>query len=128
MAILFNATLNGIVGLIIVFIACDLGQRMNDAFDEINCTLNRFDWYLFPIEIQRMLPMIKANTQKPVSLECFGSIACNREVFRKVGNDYSTIKSSKQSSLICFLVGILGFALRLFVFYGSPTTWRLECS
>lgn len=84
MSALLNAALNGIFGIILVFISCELGQRMGDAFEEIGITIGEFDWYLFPIKIQRMLPMIIADAQQPVEVECFGSIACTRETFRKV--------------------------------------------
>lgn len=76
--------LNGIVALTTVFIACELSQRLNDAFDEIDITFGQSDWYLFPIEIRRMLPMSYAVAQQPVSLECFGSATCTREVFESV--------------------------------------------
>lgn len=78
---------NGIFGIALVFIACEIGQRLTDEFDEIKLTIDKFKWYLLPIEIKRMLPMIKANAQEPVPLECFGSIVCIREVFKNVGID-----------------------------------------
>lgn len=83
MTILLPA-INGLVALALTYIACELGQRMNDAFDKIDTTLDHTRWYMFPIEIQRMLPMIHLIAQQPVSLECFGSIACSRDVFKDV--------------------------------------------
>lgn len=74
----------GIFATATVFIACEISQRLIDAFDDIDSTIERFDWYLFPVEIQRMLPMIIMYAQDPVSLECFGSIICTREVFKSV--------------------------------------------
>lgn len=76
--------INGSFAFATVFIACEIGQQMNDAFEKIYFTVTRFKWYLFPIEIRRLLPIIMANAQQPVSLECFGSIICSREVFKKV--------------------------------------------
>ena len=76
--------ISGFFALALVFIACELGQRMSDEFEGIDFTIDQFDWYLFPIEIKRMLPTIIAVAEQPVSLECFGSITCVREVFRKV--------------------------------------------
>lgn len=68
-----------------VFMICELGQRMIDAFDNnVYFEMSRFDWYLFPIEIKRILPTIILMAQKPVSLECFGGILCTREVFKSV--------------------------------------------
>lgn len=79
-----NASINGIFGLILVFIDCELGHRAADAFDKIHYTIERFDWYLLPIAIQRTLPMIYSIAQQPVELECFGSIASTREAFKNV--------------------------------------------
>ena len=79
--------INGIIAFAMVFIACEIGQRMNDAFDKIDFTIDQSDWYLFPIGVQRMLPTIIAVAQQPVSLECFGSITCTREVFKNVSNE-----------------------------------------
>lgn len=84
MSVLLNATLNGIIGLTLVFIACEIGQKMNDSYDEVSSTVDHFAWYLFPIKIQQMYPMIIVNAQEPIILECFGSIACSREVFKNV--------------------------------------------
>lgn len=73
-----------VFGFIALFIACELGQRTTDAFDGINDKIDQLNWYLFPIEIQRTLPMILANAQEPVTFECFGSFNCTREVFKIV--------------------------------------------
>lgn len=67
-----------------VFIVCELGQRMTDAFEKIDISMDHLDWYLFPIEIQRQLPMIIVVAQQSVLLESFGSIGCTREVFKNV--------------------------------------------
>lgn len=77
--------INGIFGLILVFISCELGQRMADAFEEIEITIDRCDWYLLPIKTKRTLLMIIANVQQPVEVGCFGSTTCAREVFKNVG-------------------------------------------
>lgn len=71
-------------GLSILFLACELSQRLGNAFTEIDRMIEQFDWYLFPLNIRRMLPIIIAVAQEPVNLECFGSISCNRAVFQKV--------------------------------------------
>lgn len=85
--VLLNATLNGCFSFVFMFMICELGQRMNDAFDKIDSTIEKLDWYLFPNEIQRMVPTIMAIAQQPVTLRCFGSIVCTRDVFKDVGID-----------------------------------------
>lgn len=107
MSVLLDAISFGALGLTLVFIACDLGQRTSDAFAGIDITIGQFDWYLFPIKIKRILPMIIANAQQPVLLECFGGITCTREVFRKVGIKPSNREvPSKLLSLLRVLVDI----------------------
>lgn len=65
--------------------SCEFGQQFSDAFEEVNDKIEAFDWYLFPSELQRMLPMIMVVAQQPVELKCFGSISAVREISKKVG-------------------------------------------
>lgn len=68
----------------LTFIACENGEQMTSAFDEILCVIGDFSWYRFPIEIQQMLPLLMIDAQKEVALECFGSVSCSRNDFKKV--------------------------------------------
>lgn len=68
----------------VMFMTCELGQRINIAFVECGEMVEQFDWYLFPAEIQRMQPMILNITQQPFELKCFGSTACDRDTFKSV--------------------------------------------
>lgn len=85
----------GIEGFVVVLMCCELNQRSSDAFSEINSTIDEWHWYLFPIQMKRMLPLVMAITQQPVDLECFGSITCSRKVFRKVRIKQTIRKSYK---------------------------------
>lgn len=67
-----------------VFIACELGQRTNLIFAECSDMVDQLRWYLFPVELQRMLPMILSYTQRPIEVKCFGSKTCDREAFKYV--------------------------------------------
>lgn len=68
----------------VMFIACEMGQRVNLAFNECNDIIDQFEWYSFPVEIQQMLSFIIHYTQQPVEIKCFGSAACDRETFKVV--------------------------------------------
>lgn len=68
----------------LLFVPCELFGQLSSKFDDINDRINRFNWYLFPLEMQRMLPLIMINAQQPVDFGCFGSFACNRDTFKKV--------------------------------------------
>lgn len=82
--ILWTSILYGFCGFGLVFSTCEIGQRFTKAFDEIDREIEQLDWYLFPIEIQRILPTIIINAQEPIVIECFGIISCNRDQFKKV--------------------------------------------
>ena len=69
-----------------IFLACELGQRISNAFEEIENVTGQCDWYLFPDEVKRMLPTILINVQHPVKLQCFGSFACCRNAFKMVSS------------------------------------------
>lgn len=67
-----------------LLVACELSQRVNVAFEECDKIIEQFDWYRFPLEIQRILPTIIIYAQRPVEIKCFGSMACNRAAFKDV--------------------------------------------
>lgn len=89
-----NHSENSLVLLVIVFetiysfgtlfLPCELSQRLCIAFCECGDIVEHFKWYLFPVEVQKMLPMILRFVQKPVVLKCFGSITTDRETFKNV--------------------------------------------
>lgn len=67
------------------FLACELGQRITNAFDDIDDVLRiELNWYSLPNKVRKMLPIILINTQEVVALHCFGSILCSRESFSNV--------------------------------------------
>lgn len=67
-----------------VGIVCEMGQRASDLISEISDTLKQFSWYSFPYEVQRTLPCIIIISNVTFAVECFGSIVCNRDAFKKV--------------------------------------------
>lgn len=68
----------------LVFVICEMGQRLNFAFAECSQMVDQFEWYLFPMAIQRMLPLILMFTQQPFEVVCFGSKASDRDTFKLV--------------------------------------------
>lgn len=57
---------------------------VNESFDEYNDKVNQFDWYAFPMNIQRVLPMILNFIQQPIKVTCFGRAACDRDLLKYV--------------------------------------------
>lgn len=97
------------LSFVIIFTNCELGERVNNGFVEVENAFDQLPWYLFPIEIWQMLPTIilaakqvtalwwnlffklcfTSNVlifkKQPITTEVFGKISCSREHFKKVG-------------------------------------------
>lgn len=102
--------------MILAFVACEVGDRVSSNLWEINDATDEFDWYSYPIDIQRILPMILMSVQKPVDIECFGSFKTNRESFKKV---YSNRKVLLEIYRFKFKFGnFTDFSFCNFVLYG----------
>lgn len=67
-----------------MFVFCDLGERVSDQFSQVDNAIYFCDWYKFPKEMQRMLPIIMISSQEPVTLTGFANLSCTREAFKKV--------------------------------------------
>lgn len=67
-----------------VSFTCELGERFSSAFNNISDFVDQLNWYLFPHKVQKMLPTLLITTQKPVAIECFGSILCVRAALKSV--------------------------------------------
>lgn len=78
--------LYGFWAIVMVFFACEIGQRFTNAYDEIDSTINQMNWNDLPMEIKRILPIIMINTQQPFEIKCFGSTACSRDTFKRVSH------------------------------------------
>lgn len=70
--------------IITLYLPCEIGQRLTNAFNEITDQFERLHWNLFPIGIQRLLPTIIINTHVPIVINCFGVFDGSREQFKKV--------------------------------------------
>lgn len=67
-----------------IFIFCYFGQSIRGQFNQLNDVIYEFEWYLYPVEIQRMIPTILIATQNTPSLKGFGNVNCTHETFKKV--------------------------------------------
>lgn len=81
---LFESVFCGFWALNLVFAACEFGERFTGAYNKINDEINEIDWYLMKIETIRMLVIVMINSQKPLEIQFFGSISCNRYQFQRV--------------------------------------------
>lgn len=70
--------------LIFTWIFCHFGEQVSNSFTEIyeeNCN---FNWYQFPLNIQRTMLDVIGATQQPIVLRGFGNILCIQRTFKQV--------------------------------------------
>lgn len=79
-----------------VFIISEFGEQLKNTFIQIDSSFEQLKWYLFPIDAQRILPLITANTQQEATVACFGSFSCTRDTFKKVYEDYVIEEETNQ--------------------------------
>lgn len=69
--------------LVLMFILCNSADNVTGAFNEIDI-YNQSIWYTFPIDVQRLIPIITVNSKKSAVIQTFGNILCNRKTFKRV--------------------------------------------
>lgn len=84
--VLLVAIIDSCYSFAFIFIICDVCQRTTNAFDEILDEVIQSDWYLFPKEIKRILPMILLELQQPTVMKLFGNISGCRDTFKRVSS------------------------------------------
>lgn len=67
-----------------VFVLCDFGENMMNKFGEVNDMIYSKNWYTFPQQIKRVIPIIMMGAQLDVILKGFANLTCTREAFKKV--------------------------------------------
>lgn len=63
---------------------CEMGQQVTNSFGKIENTLTQMDWHLFPIETQRMMPMLLMVAQQPLEFMGYGNFSATRDIMKKV--------------------------------------------
>lgn len=81
---LLNLPINTIYPCCMLLFFCESGEQISERFNDIYELICRMDWYTFPIEFQRIMPIILIGTQKPIELNGFGNVPCTRENFKSV--------------------------------------------
>lgn len=83
-----QSLLSVVWSFVIVFAICEFGERLTMQFVVFSETISQCRWYTYPIEMQRILPILIANTQQPGFIESYGNIECTRDSFKKVSNSH----------------------------------------
>lgn len=79
-------TLGGFVWAIFTsFAYCEIGERVTQKFNRFDDELRHCHWYLYPIELQRLILIILSVNQQSVVIHGYANTVCTRAAFKKVG-------------------------------------------
>lgn len=67
-----------------VFAICEPGECVTKEFDGFCRELERYDWYLLPIDLRRSYWIFLLNAHESINIQCYGRVMCTRETFKKV--------------------------------------------
>lgn len=81
--IITNAVI-AVLTFVFLFIACEPGERVTEAFEQFDDELIQCNWYTLPIGIQRLYSIFLVNTQQSINIQCYGEILCTRETSKNV--------------------------------------------
>lgn len=69
-----------------IFFVCEFGEMCRNEFDMFNDAIGYCKWYSLPMEIQRMIVILMANSQRSTTIHGCGNISCTRIACKKVNN------------------------------------------
>lgn len=91
----------------LLYFKCELGERLNNKFEQFNDAVNQCDWYLFPFEVQRMFITMVMNAQQSIRVHGFGNISSSRETFQKVNEEIFQMEENSCSKIEFILRDII---------------------
>ena len=67
-----------------MFMLCEPGERVTNAFEKFNEELEQCNWHLLPPNLRRLYLIFVMDTQQPINIQCYGGILCTRETYKSV--------------------------------------------
>lgn len=67
-----------------LFAFCFFGEKVTRSIEDVNGMFYQCDWYVLPIEIQQLMPVVIMNAKKPIYIGKVAGLYSSLEVFGKV--------------------------------------------
>lgn len=68
----------------LVFLACEICERVSTQFEMFGEELARCNWHKLSMEMQRVYVIFLKDTQQPANIDSYGGIQCTRITFKTV--------------------------------------------
>lgn len=105
-----------------MFLVCEPGQRVTDAFARFNGEIDKCDWHLLPANKRRLYLIFSLDTQQPNNIRCYGRILSTRHTFKEVHCKMTSHcgPNLKLESSMLFIYQFISDNLhRIFILYGT---------
>lgn len=90
LSLLVNYAIQIVATYGVIFLICELGERVSNEFIQVDNVVGQLKWYLFPTNIQKILPIVMIGTQEPVIFWGYGNFVSSREAFKNVSSKLIT--------------------------------------
>lgn len=117
-----------------IFFLCECGERVTHQFETFNYELDKCNWYLYPMGMQRILIIVMTNSQQSMFIRGYGNLTCVRDAFKKV----IILIRDRSSETISYLISIshsfrskfpIDCSSGIFIFYDATSNrWIKRCS
>lgn len=67
-----------------LFTFCYFGEHVTRRLEDVNGMFYQCDWFLFPIEVQKLMPVIIMNAKQPIYIGKIAGLYASLEVFGNV--------------------------------------------
>lgn len=64
--------------VVMIFLTCESGERLTNQYDIFEYEYDQCNWYSFPLEIQRTLPILISSHQRPAMVQGYAHTVCRR--------------------------------------------------
>ena len=98
---------------------CEFSHIMSEEFNRFNDELNKSEWYLIPIEMQRIYLIFLLDTQQLTVVCGFGNIFCTRDTFKSV-NQFISLKHQIEISKSYVMFFLVDNENWIFLLYDAP--------
>lgn len=89
---------------VLIFVFCEIGHLVTQQFEKFNAELNQCNWYLYSLEMQRILAIFMSNAHQSTYIRGIGNILCSRRKIKEVRKFGFLLKLKLHSVLITFRI------------------------
>lgn len=94
--LLLEVAVSGICALLpILSMICYVGEGVRTKYLQLNDAIYDVSWYLYPVKLEKLVPLMLMHAEKPAKFESVGGLDCSLETLKTVTTSYALIKENR---------------------------------